>query len=160
MIRYFIGALGLIFFGLGIWALVRAVLQFRAAKASGEWPSIQGMVNESKVAVINTRGGPQYLPHVKYTYIVEEQEYTSQRIYVGHNWWTSWWTSSKERVQEQLQPYREKQPISVYYNPDDPMDAVLEAGLTKGAWSTLFIGIMMTLLGGVILAIVYAAIAM
>jgi hypothetical protein len=97
---------------------------------------------------------------VKYTYTIEDQEYTSQRIYVGHNWWTSWWTSSKERVQDQLQPYREKQPISVYYNPNDPADAVLEAGLTKGAWSTLFIGLMLTLLGGVILAIVYAAVMM
>ena len=158
--RYFIGALGLIFFGLGLWALIRAIFQFRTARASGEWPSIKGMVNESKVAVINTRGGPQYLPHVKYTYTIEEREYTSQRIYVGHNWWTSWWTSSKERVQDQLQPYRENQPISVYYNPEDPADAVLEAGLTKGAWSTLFIGVMLTLLGAVILGIIYAAVMM
>lgn len=55
--------------------------------------------------------------------------------------------SSYEKAQAQLQKYPPGQPAIVYYNPNNPAEATLEPGTTRGAWATLFMGMAFTAVG-------------
>jgi hypothetical protein len=137
---------GLVFAGAGLFALVRGFIDFRTSKASRDWPSVEGQVNvatvEVKVESDEDGTTTSYSPRVVYTYSVAGQQYTSDQVVVG----ARRWHISQARAEAKL-AYRSGQRVAVYYNPDKPAQAVLEAGATRGAWGMLAIGIVFTIAG-------------
>ena len=63
-----------------------------------------------------------------------------------------WWHSSRAKAEAKL-VYQSGQQVTVYYNPDNPAQAVLEAGTTRGVWGTLIIGVVLTFFGAIVLVI-------
>jgi hypothetical protein len=143
---------GLLFTGIGLFLLVRGFIDFRTSKASRDWPSAGGQVTiatvETKVEHDEDGTTTKYSPRVVYTYSVSGQQYTSDQVVVG----ARRWHTSQARAEAKL-AYRSGQRVTVYYNPDKPAQAVLEAGATRGAWGTLLIGIVFAILGVIVLVI-------
>jgi len=142
---------GLLFTGVGLIMFVQFFRQFRTSKKSKEWPSAEGRVVEAVVEQkvdTDTDGSydRRYAPRIIYTYSVHGQTYTSGQANIG----ARRWYSSQARAEARL-THRPEQRVTVYYDPDNPAQAVLEAGSTRGAWGTFFIGIGFTAIGMVAL---------
>ena len=143
---------GLIFLGVGLFALIRGFIDFRTSKASREWPSVEGQINTATVEMKTEHDEDgtttSYSPRVVYTYAVSGQQYTSNQVVFG----ARQWHPSRARAEAKL-AYRSGQQVTVHYNPAKPAQAVLEAGATRGAWGMLAIGIVFTIAGTVVLVI-------
>jgi hypothetical protein len=137
---------GLIFLGVGLFALIRSFIAFRTSKASRDWPSVKGQVVvatvERKVDHDEDGSTTKYSPRVIYNYSVSGQQLTSDRVVVG----ARLWHTSRARAEAKL-AYQTGQRVTVYYNPDKPAQAVLETGATRGAWGLLAIGVVFTIAG-------------
>jgi hypothetical protein len=141
------GALfGLIFAGIGLFLIIRGFLDLRTSRASGDWPSVEGQVTiatiDRKTEHDEDETTIKYSPRVVYTYSVSGQAYTSDQVIVGGRHWHT----SRARAEAKL-AYQSGQRVTVYYNPSRPDQAVLEAGATRGAWGTLAIGAVFTIVG-------------
>lgn len=143
---------GLLFAGIGLFLLIRGFIDFRTSKESRDWPSVEGQVStatiEMKVESGDNGTTRKYSPRVAYTYSISGQQYTSDQVVIG----ARRWYTSQIKAETKLM-YQSGQQVTVYYNPDKPAQAVLEAGATRGAWGTLAIGIVFAILGTVILII-------
>lgn len=166
---------GLLFTGVGLIMFVQFFRQFRTSKKSKGWPSAEGRVVEAMVEqkfdtdADRSYDGPyspriistfvsvtpcallptydrRYSPRIIYTYSVYGQAYTSGQVDIG----ARRWYSSQARAEARL-THRPEQRVTVYYDPDNPAQAVLEAGFTRGAWGTFFIGIGFAAIGMVAL---------
>jgi hypothetical protein len=136
----------LVFAGAGLFALVRGFIDFRTSKASRDWPSVEGQVTmatvEMKTDSDEDGTTTKYSPRVVYTYAIVGQQYTSDQVVPG----ARLWHTSRTRAEAKL-AYQTGQQVTVYYNPNKPDQAVLEAGATRGAWGMLAIGIVITIAG-------------
>lgn len=128
--------------GLGIIITVCTILPFLAiagflifnarrttaqAQASQSWPSVMGTVASSSVEVStssDSEGGTStsYYPAVTYAYDVLGHRYSSDRVAFGFR------VGSGNRAQAQAvaDRYIAGNQIRVYYNPNNPGEAVLE----------------------------------
>jgi hypothetical protein len=134
LITILIGAIGVIF-------LVAGYLVARTPAKSNHWPTTAGQI---LVATIEQRHGSEgYTPYpvVLYTYQVEGQTYQGQRIYFGGEVGGSAMTGV-------IKKYPVGAQVPVYYNPQNPADAVLERSAPTGKVFVLV---------GVILILVAAA---
>jgi len=143
-------AFGLIFAGIGLFALFRGLVHLRTSRASRDWPSVTGevVVATVEVSVSSDEDGTSrsYAPRVVYKYAVAGQGYTSDQIIIG----STLQYPSRARAEAKL-AYRSGQQVAVYYDPGNPARAVLEPGATRGAWGTLLIGLVFAIGGGVVL---------
>jgi hypothetical protein len=141
---------GLLFTGIGLFLLVRGFIEFRTTKASRDWPSVEGQIAgamvETKIDSDEDGSSTRYSPRIIYTYSVSGQQYTSDQVAIG----ARRWHTSRAKAEARL-VYQSGQQATVYYNPDNPAKAVLEAGATRGVWGTLIAGIVFTVLGAIVL---------
>lgn len=135
---------------LGIALLAFGIVFLQDGLESAGWPRVEGRVLRSEVRVDVTqrrgatrRGVRRYYAEVTYQYDARGATYTSSRYALGE---------TSEKYQERADAeavaagFRTGQPIPVYYDPNYPASAVLEAGAGIGAWvplllSFLFLGV-------------------
>lgn len=101
------------------------------------WPTVYGEITVSKV---NRRHDSEHgyveYPHVSYTYEVNGKKYHSSNIMAGGE-------LGGVKVESTLARYPLGSNVTVYYDPQNPKDAVLEPGnktVSKGLW--LMMGLM------------------
>lgn len=116
-----------IFFVIGIVIIVISIRARKKAEASQNWPSAQGQIiaTEIKKDVSEDAEGyttTTYKPVITYSYNVMGQTYQSDKIAFGMT--TSYGRMAK--AQEVLDQYPLDSPVNVYYDPDNPAEAVLE----------------------------------
>lgn len=136
----------LVFIGGGGYMIYRSIQDRKKAKASLTWPSTQGRVIESRVVENRSTDSDgdtstTYRPYIKYEYQVVGATFTSDKLAIGPAVSTSNYRKSAEKVQ--------KLPVgaavTVFYNPDDPTDAVLEQ--RSNAKLLLILGIVFAAVG-------------
>ena len=115
------------FIGAGIFLIYRSVQSRKKAQASQGWPSTAGLINESRVAHsthTDTDGdsSDSYTPYIEYTYQVGGQTYTGRDLTFG---FTQGY-GNEAKAQSVLAKYPPGAQVSVYYDPTDPRQAVLE----------------------------------
>jgi Protein of unknown function (DUF3592) len=129
MITLLIGAIGVVL-------LVAGFLLARSPGKSNHWPTTTGQILAS---TINYRrrsgGGHSPYPLVMYVYQVEGKQYQSQRIYFGGQIGGSAMTGVVKKYPVGTQ-------VPVYYNPQNPVDAVLERSIPMAKFLSL-IGVIM-----------------
>ncbi len=121
--------------------LMNAVLLFnifsaqRKASAMQTWPSASGTVVESELRSRRRNSRRIYYPHIVYSYNVMGQAYTGKDIGPGKYSGT---TTAREIVAK----YPSGAPVEVYYDPQNPSEAVLETDVSKTMprlWASLVI---------------------
>ena len=110
------GAIGAFF----IWTILRR-------RSINKWSVTDGKVLDSRLH----RTADSFEPYVKYSYEAGGKNYTNDKLYTVN------YLSEDEKYSEKLiAPYKVGKSVTVYFNPLDPSDSVLEKR------STLFIDIL------------------
>jgi hypothetical protein len=144
-----IGAcLGLLFVGGGAFMIYLGRQGQKKADASQNWPSVNGTIQEVK-AVKNYHTGAAddinvdtYSPKLRYSFTVEGTEYSSDRIAFGYG---KTFTSESAALSS-IPKYSQGSLVTVYYNPENPNEAVLERRNERRVWGMVG-GILLIVLG-------------
>jgi hypothetical protein len=112
------------------------------AKASISWPTAQGEIIKSQVTHRSNSDGDSYSPEVTYTYPVNSRSYKSYTIKFGENSY-----DSKRRAEEIAASYQVGNNVTVYYDPKNPGNSVLEPGVSSGSYIVLGIGLLFLTIG-------------
>lgn len=121
------GVFILIFAAAGVFMIVSNLRARKKAEASQSWPTTQGQVTFTNV-VEKTRTdsdgdtSTSYEPVIKYSYVAAGQEYTSDKVSFGFRQGYN----SYGKAYRALGSYSAGVPVTVYYDPANPTDAVLE----------------------------------
>ncbi|PAP75689.1 DUF3592 domain-containing protein [Rubrivirga marina] len=151
-----LGAVTLLIGAAGLWAAASLAV---SGDASTAWVEVKGEVVESGV---DTRrsvhasdlrdpyGPPTYehRPVVRYTYAVDGRTYTADRVHFGEKNAADG-DRGRDRAQAEADRYPTGTPVTVYVDPADPTDAVLEPGRQSTPWMIGVGGI--AFLGGIAL---------
>lgn len=148
LILYVFGVLGVL---IGVLAVVFGYGHTRDAKASESWPSVQGVVVESfedvQTSTHSSGSGrsstmTSYVPIVKYTYAVDDENYTNDLItFASKN------TANRDYANQVLSKYPKEAEVNIYYNPQKPESSVLEPGAHSSSVIWLILGIVMLFSG-------------
>ena len=134
----------LVFFGIGMALLVNGVRETWGAWRSQSWRTTTGTIISSEVDFnTDSDGDLTYVPLIKFEYLPDHPDYIGQTLASERVQFAQISTNNRDAVQETVDCYPIGSDVTVYINPSDPTDAVLEPGFT---WSLLFF----PLLGGVL----------
>ena len=117
---------------LGGGFLFLGMRSLNAARASRLWPSTSGKVTSSQLMAGGTRSRPWYKAQVAYMFSVNGQSYTSEKLFFGDSR-----SNSSGKQQALVDRYREGADVEVFYNPQQPAQAVLER--RTGATNTIYL---------------------
>jgi hypothetical protein len=148
---------------LAILGAVLAVVSFvrgrRLASASARWPTASGMItasgvieeaiedksNDDKATIRMTR---RYQVDLRYAYQVGKRDFVG----TAANWgWTAIY-GLRELAEKAASQYSQGQHVTVYYDPDQPGNAVLEPDSRKGSLAPLIFAAICAVFGAVFLA--------
>ncbi len=110
---------GITFF-LGAYGTLRAWLN---ARASSRWHSTTGRVVSHKIAVKAGKGSSRHIPVILYSYRVDGTSYQSDRIAFDDLPNESYNKEETQKIFEQYPPGKE---VTVYYDPANPSQSVLQ----------------------------------
>jgi hypothetical protein len=141
----------------GIVFIVGGIGYIDQKSASEQWLSTNGIVLSSNMSVLSWyeyvhRVGmaprTSYIPHITYQYTVNNILYTSSNISLENK------SSDVKRDTEALiERYQPGQNVTVYYNPTNPTQAILETSASRGQW-LLIVGIILIVVGAISLAFI------
>lgn len=136
----------LLFGGIGAFLLFKAYKTRQQADDSQGWSGVQGQVTDARVdrtTRTDSDGDIQYSysPNVSYTYQVGGNTYYGDKLTFGFQ--QSF--SSEAKAQAALQRFPVGGNVTVYYNPANPNEAVLERS-AGGFGVSLVIGIVFVLI--------------
>lgn len=126
-----------------LWGLATQIVDAVKTSNAADWPRADALVITSTL-VKGCRGNVQFLPDVRYQYVVDGQTYTGRRIAYGVQA-----CGSDSSAAIALRPYPEGRRVPVFYNPKAPGDAVLEVGRPGAViWASAPLFILMILAWG------------
>ena len=121
--------MGRIFLSIGIvfllwngWVIANGLL-------ANQWPTTVGMITSSGYdtsSSVDFNGSPYttYTANIRYSYTVNGNNYSSQRVYFSDIF------NFGESASRAVMKYPRGETVQVYYNPDDPAIALLEKGIS------------------------------
>jgi len=128
----------LVFIAIGLSLLYYARSVSAKAQQSLSWPQADGVIAHSAVLqqmqTSSSTNAATYKADVTYRYKVQGRDYSSERITLAD------FSSSTGRAQDIVDRFPDGAPVTVYYNPVDPSDAVLERDGTSGIRLLYIIG--------------------
>jgi len=139
-----------IFLVVGPLMLVSQGLEAIQAVHSSSWPSVDGVVTESRVDhATDSRGRETDMPRITYRYSVDGDEHVGTRLFFGSQYRTSWSANAKgtAHTQEYIARYPTGAPLQVHYDPDHAATSVVEAGVTSALVTLIVVATMMTGVG-------------
>jgi hypothetical protein len=127
-----------VFLGLGAWLCWFGAGFLPLALKSESWPAVQAQIVSSRLRT-SLEGDANvrvYHPEYTYRYQVEGNEYTASMYRLGE-------TAAKHNNRKDAEAARipSGSSISVYYDPDDPAQAVMVTGAGIGAYVPLMMGL-------------------
>jgi hypothetical protein len=129
------GSLGASLFSLVFVAVGAGILYYargvaRKMQQSLSWPSARGEIAHSAVfremQDSSSSSGPTYKADVAYRYQVKGRDFSSEQITLAD------YSSTTGRAQAIVNRYPHGAAVTVYYNPANPAEAVLERGASGG----------------------------
>lgn len=109
----------------GIVLLLLSIYFYKKSKDSIKWCKTKGQISKAYLDKFNDSNSTSYRVEVEYSYTVADKVYNSKRKYYGDHLLSSFLGSTKKLVDK----YKKGDTIDVYYNPQNPKDAVLEQGV-------------------------------
>lgn len=109
----------------GIVLLLLSIYFYKKSKDSIKWCKTKGQISKAYLDKFNDSNSTSYRVEVEYSYTVAYKVYNSKRKYYGDHLLSSFLGSTKKLVDK----YKKGDTIDVYYNPQNPKDAVLEQGV-------------------------------
>ncbi|MFC3195725.1 DUF3592 domain-containing protein [Marinicella sediminis] len=146
-VSWVLAVLGLLLFAVGIWMLTTAM-------ASNDWPTVEGKVVTPNVVgrlrqATNARHRSlEYIVEVTYRYQVKGRSYQAKRYSLGKGMTTADGFNDRAEAREWIKqsPYQPGEPVTVYVDPADPENTVLNAGIQGSTWVPVLLGLLFGLL--------------
>lgn len=155
-------------FGVGLLAVAALLVIFGiyfivVANETLSWSSVQGSVVDAEIDTdVTLRTGSsaashsyvQYFVTVRYTYQVDGTDYVSSRYSFGQgNTASDSYSDRADAETEAASRFPKGGAVTVYYDPNDPSEAVLKAGLNRGTLAPLLMGLALGAAGGLFYAV-------
>ena len=119
----FVFLIPLVCIALGAGGIVQYLQNRRQARASARWPTVAGTITASRLAVeLDKDGDEKYRADVRFAYRVGGREFEGSNVKWGWSALYAW----RSRAAAALAPYPVGKPVTVHYDPAQPMTAVLE----------------------------------
>lgn len=118
-----------------LWLSSRLITTFYRSIQSYSWPLAEGVVKEAKIVDYGPSrmgaGKPRntFGPSITYEYIALTKVYEGSRI----GFFSRDSSTSPDSFDDLLAAYQKGAKIKVYYDPENPSEAILKQGLTIGA---------------------------
>lgn len=129
----------LLFAGVGVWMILKSNKDKKKVGESTNWPSTSGTITDShiteSVSTSDDNNITYYRPAISYKYEVIGTSYESNRLMFG-----AAQSGSRGGAQTVVAKYPVGSAVTVYYNPVDPKEAVLERQ-SKSTNVTMILGI-------------------
>lgn len=128
----------------GLFVMGYGIRTIFYARATRKWPTVEGIVLGSGIVRSMSSSSSRnstitnqytYKAEIAYEYEVDGQRYVSNRVHL-----LDIATSNPGRAQLIQSRYKEGRPVRVYYQPDNPEQALLEPGGSSGAWLPILVG--------------------
>ena len=135
---------GLIFMVVGAVFLVVGYYLVKKADSVKKWPSVKGVVVQSKVVshLDSESNQTMYSPSITYRYTVNGKEFTSSSYaFVSSS------SSRPDFAEKVVSSYPSGKQVVVFYNPENPYKAVLTRNSTKLIYIPHVMGGIFLLLG-------------
>ena len=133
----------------GVGMVLYGLRQRQRQHASASWPSVQGRVLSAEIKQQVTKSGNQvrtretwYRPIVRYEYEVDGVRYESSRVAFGDVR-----RKREDDVRQLLNQSMRAGSLRVFYNPQEPEDAVLLNTEKSGVVATMLVGAALTIAG-------------
>ena len=141
---------GLVFVGVGIGLTIWGNGILQNAKESTKWPTTDGRILSSRVTESRSTTGtrrnrrPKYTygAEVRYEYTVKERKHTSNKVSFGQ-----YSSSNPGHAESIVRRYPQGKAVKVFYNPDNPSTATLEAGASWSSYAILIGGVVFCFAG-------------
>ena len=129
---------------LGCFLAWHGIRLHRLASASASWPAATGTILACRIRRdYDEDTGKHWILLLEYEYLVGGERFTSGRVRFGED-------NPRMTEMESLRVgdrYPLQSPVTVFYNPANPAQAVLEAGETRNALALAAVGVLMALFG-------------
>ena len=133
----------MLFIAVGLLVLAAGARPWRAARRSGRWPGVDGLIIKSQVKLqdVSTDGNLDPLPsaNIVYLYAVAGRPYQGHRVTLGP---IQLWS-----VKRMVTRYPKGMVCRVFHHPRQPARAVLLHGLRAGHWVLPLLGLSFVLIG-------------
>ena len=139
-IAFIIG--GLVMLGYGVFCIYNGY-------KSRTWPQALGTINASYAERQLRRESEthnsriKYVARIRYAYTVNGRKYNNDEVGFGKSEYTS---RRKSKIEKYLEQFPVGKSVRVFYNPENPGQAVLSQGVTGGALLVLAGGILFLLI--------------
>jgi hypothetical protein len=133
--------MGLAFAGIGSAGVYFAMQMYKKAQDTLSWPSALGEVTHADVHSHHHKKRTSYEAEVEYSYTVNGMQYISKKIAVMTA------NSNYGNAQAVVAKYPRQSRVTVYYDPANPADAVLEPGLSSGIYVVFGVSVLFALFG-------------
>lgn len=129
----------------GVVLSSKGILRMGQGINSNSWPSTEGKIIFSGIANTEQYDVTTFKVEVHYQYVVKDITYVSKKIRLGFEGFT---TSSSERIYKFSEKYPQDKTVTVYFDPKNAQNSVLEPGLfTHQFVSSLGLGIVLLCIG-------------
>lgn len=140
----------LVFIGIGIGMLVKLMKNFSKARLSKNWLTTPGKIVSSELDVQTTtdEDGYQtttYIANIVFEYQVNKTSFKCDCI----NFDYGMRTSNRRKQQYIVEQYPAGSQVTVYYDPDEPGQAVLEKRV-NGVFTTIMVSAVFILIGVIV----------
>ena len=132
---------------LGILLIRKYAINKRKASECMGWPTVLGRVTSSEVVKRESTDedgtSTSFIPRIEYAYHVLGQDYTSRQVTFGD----FSGSSSPKSSELVMDKYPLNDSVTVFYNPANPHEAVLDQTVGSGARGALIGGIILVVIG-------------
>lgn len=133
------------------WLMVmQGYQQLQHARAVERWPTTTGAIIAVDVQTVDSREGARWRPQVTYTYTVQRRAITATRIAAGK----APSIDKEEQARAYVRKYLPQTPVTVYYNPSEITDSVLDPAIPPRAYLNLALGAAFACLGSALLLLI------
>jgi len=129
----------------GAWCLKNALASSFKNHQATTWPTVKGKITQATVRM-EQRGGsdlrPLYWPEIVVRFQVNDRWFSCENLYYGYGS-----TSACGVVNRDLEPFSPGESATVYYNPENPAESVLQPGFKGTNGIFLAVGSVFLILG-------------
>jgi hypothetical protein len=136
----------------GVFVVIYWYFRWKANVRTG-WPTVTGTIIASVTFVEEGEYGKTTYPSVSYSYEVAGRIYEGDRI----EWSGPLWTDNLQRLQRFGSAHPVGSRVTVYYDPDNPANALLEPKALGAAEMFLYLAVLFGIVGLLLLALLFSA---
>jgi hypothetical protein len=134
---------------IGWLMIVQGADQIHRARQAVQWPSTRGTVESTEVYAVEGSQGAHWRPQVTYSYAVQGQLIVATRVSLGK----ARFFEDAQRAQAYAARYPARSAVTVFYNPSEVTESVLEIDTPRSVYVNLAFGVVLACLGPMLLAL-------